>query len=211
MTLPLVASELVKAVETLIPFPVTVVGKARALWGFMLPAMAGEVAGAGKGGSAALPIASKAIGSDVGTARSCGNAAGGKTHFGEVSVGLLGVSVCRAIHFRSSSGESCGVAGAIRAVKVIAAAEFRGLEGYARQLVGDKIGIREIIVIETHRQDGGASGMTSICRNVTGTLRNRLVSRVQRGRAESGINLAAIGCNCILLLEVEIVEGVGVN
>ena len=215
--------ELVRAIECLISLAVTAFDKARVLGDTMLFAMPGEVTGAGEGGGTPWLVAYKAVGIGVGAGRSCGSAAGGNRQFSKVRGSLRGVSVCGAIQFRSGSGESCGVveairafeaikaAEAIRAADVINAAEVRKLEGCIELLVRDRVGIRESIVIESQRRADGAIEVISVCCNVTGALSNWPVSRAQRGRVDNSIGLATIGIICILMLEIRLVQGIGVN
>lgn len=103
MLLPLVITELVKAIECLVSLAATVIDKAGMLGGAMHFDMAAAVAGAGEGCGTACVVACKAIGIGVGAGDSCG--AGDRSR--QVSGGCdirLGVGACETVHFRSSGG-----------------------------------------------------------------------------------------------------------
>jgi hypothetical protein len=57
--------------------------------------------------------------------------------------------------------------------------------------------------------EGGPIEMVAVCCNMIGALRIRLISRIQTGRTESGIDLTTTGSKCIVVLEIWIVQGVG--
>lgn len=66
---------------------------------------------------------------------------------------------------------------------------------------GVKVGMRDVKIAVTEgqkREDDGMIEMTSIRGNVSSGLRKPLVGPVQRRRAQSSIDLKAVGGNCIL-------------